>query len=361
MECLLEDPRGIITDGVECECECEDLDEDCDNSQFLMEQLSSSTFEALFQFLNPQQECENPEVKDEAPITNASVFAAYTPQDVSVIAQTMSRLQSAHRESQERTDLAIQQRVLLPLEVDSTISSTETLSSQGVVRINSVLSHDLCDACLEVINERLAEAIAVDDPMVVETGFGNVLAREHRWDIYMKNDGIITTTLRHLLGLSNTPIREALGPLFGGADASFHELSALVSDAGAVSQPIHPDTMYTDIAPLYTVFVALQDITDDMGATIFLPRTPTEECHRLHKSPTTKDAFLAKAEYRQALLKKGDCAIMDSRLLHCGDANYGDRRVLLYFTLRNPLYQGKDMPTGSKFADLNLWLNDVSA
>ena len=58
--------------------------------------------------------------------------------------------------------------------------------------------------------------------------------------------------------------------LFAGADpaaAAAHELAALVSDGGAGRQPVHPDTAHgtgggaDGGAPLYTAFVALQDVT----------------------------------------------------------------------------------------------------
>ena len=91
-----------------------------------------------------------------------------------------------------------------------------------------------------------------------------------------------------------------------------------MSDSGASCQPIHPDSVFTELAPMYTIFIALQDITHQMGATIFLPRTHTLECHELHKNASTKDAFLNQCEFRESLLRKGDAAIMDSRSLHCG-------------------------------------------
>jgi len=45
---------------------------------------------------------------------------------------------------------------------------------------------------------------------------------------------------------------------------------------------------------------------------------------------------------------------MDSRCLHGGDANHKSRRILLYFTLRNPenFYQcDPSIPSGSKWSD----------
>lgn len=169
-----------------------------------------------------------------------------------------------------------------------------------------------------------------------------------------------------LLG-AKTVLSRIFDGLFDGKSADFHELSAMISDPGACSQAIHPDIVYnyTTSSPMYTVFLALQDINEDMGATIFLPRTNNARCHWQNKNTTAKAhaAFLATCEYRQGLLRKGDVAIMDSRLLHSGGANTsaGKRRALFYFTLRNPLVFPTcltPIPRGSKWADLELSTGD---
>ena len=75
-------------------------------------------------------------------------------------------------------------------------------------------------------------------------------------------------------------LRPLLEPLVG-LDATLHEISSLVADPGAPRQCIHADTIvlpcpqYPDasMAPLYTFFMALQDVEDDMGHTLFLPAT----------------------------------------------------------------------------------------
>lgn len=116
------------------------------------------------------------------------------------------------------------------------------------------------------------------------------------------------------------------------------------------------DDDYQQACPLYTVFIALQDITPAMGPTLFLPNTNNEHDHSQHKSKnqTLKNTFLAKCVYKQGLLRKGDAVIMDSRTMHCGTGNSSGKRVLLYFTLNNPHFTETPPPTGSKFADLEL-------
>jgi ectoine hydroxylase-related dioxygenase (phytanoyl-CoA dioxygenase family) len=146
----------------------------------------------------------------------------------------------------------------------------------------------------------------------------------------------------------------------------FHEFSALVCDPTADSQPIHPDASYTpdDLAPLWTVFVALQDVAEDMGATVFLPGSHQAHVHADLNSADAdvKNQMLASAEYRKSTLKAGDVAIMDARTLHFGSANTScDRRVLLYFTIRNPAHgdTDKDFPgCGSLFPGLHMTTTD---
>jgi len=202
--------------------------------------------------------------------------------------------------------IAADSRVLLPLL--NTINDDDiynTLITDGVVRVNNILNDDHCDILLEWINSKLAIELELNNPQTCQTGFGNVLCREHRWDMYLHDDNVCHDALQSILGDTNDTLVKLFSNLFDGCDAEFHELSSLISDQGANAQPIHPDSVFTQISPLFTIFIALQDIDMNMGPTIFLPRTNNLECHNLHKNSQTKDDFLAKCEYRQSCLKKG--------------------------------------------------------
>ena len=87
--------------------------------------------------------------------------------------------------------------------------------------------------------------------------------------------------------------------------------------------------------PLYTIFIALQDVEDAMGHTQFLPQTHTAAAHLLwNVDQRKKESFLAKQTVVQSALKKGDVSIFDSRILHCGLANSSrKRRILAYLTV----------------------------
>ena len=321
--------------------------------------LSAETLSLLLQFL-PTRRFED-DLNDNTHIEDSNVCVAYTDKDINVITETVNRLTKKNEEETNKRKIAAESRVLLPLLntiLDDDIYNT--LVDDGIVRVNGILSVDHCDKMLDFINNKLADELLLENPQTQETGFGNVLCRENRWDMYLHNENACHGALNSILGE-----KEKLGilfhRLFNGADAEFHELSSLISDLGANAQPIHPDSVFTALAPLYTIFIALQDICQEMGPTIFLPKTNSQECHTLHKNASTKDEFLGRCEYRQSTLKKGDCCIMDSRTLHSGDANFKGRRVLLYFTLRNPVnfyLCDPAIPTGSKWENDEIKLSD---
>lgn len=61
------------------------------------------------------------------------------------------------------------------------------------------------------------------------------------------------------------------------------ELAALVAEPGAEAQPWHPDTQIPTGGgggtPLYTAFIALQDVGAEMGPTELLLGTHTADAH----------------------------------------------------------------------------------
>ena len=291
-------------------------------------------------------------------ISKNTVCATFTPGDSQMIAATYRRLQLKEEEAAKKHAQALLRRTVLELQVIDNVSHHDVLLRDGVVRVNNVLSADLCDACLDSINRDLLNAdtdhISYDQDKPCD-GFGNVFSRNHRYDMYLKNDGIYHEALRQML-LSSTSLGSLFSHLVGSEKPGiFHECSSLISDPGAASQPIHPDSPYSTVAPMWTCFVALQDVTTTMGPTMMLPQTHSSLIqHTRLKDPSQKDELLAECEYRRSLLQKGDCAVMDSRCFHFGDANTSDtRRVLLYFTIRNPAHEGEYPSCGSLFPDMS--------
>lgn len=231
----------------------------------------------------------------------------------------------------------------------SLAAGLDLLHEDGVVRFDHVLSPATCDALIQAINHSLS-AVLLDlaipnSSLLCNENFGNVYARLHRYDMYLPLTGVHQSALSEIM---QGVVGEFFRTLFLGDDSSLlHEYSSLISDPGAERQPIHPDNTFQPIAPFYSAFVALQDVDDSMGPTLFLPGTHTQDAHQLFNAPASQDEFLSRCEYRSSLLGKGDIQIFDSRLLHCGLANLTSRRVLVYFTLKNPFSQDDSAGPGS--------------
>ena len=334
----------------------------------LQDELSAETLSALMKFLPTGRFESDNEAEEEGghqnKIDESNVCVAYTPKDVSVISETFKRLASQNEERDEANRVAAYKRVLLPLgdyNFDSRgATPCQIIIDDGVVRIPNLLSGRLCDLLRDEVNLGIAKEQDNNNESTQIDGFGNVMNRLHRWDMYLRNEGVTNDCLNDLFNHRDKPLPTLFHELFDGQDSEFHELSVLVSDTGANSQPIHPDSVFTDQCPMFTVFIALQDITEKMGATIFLPRTHNRHCHEEYKNSSSKDAFINQCEFREGLLKKGDGVIMDSRTLHCGSENNMCRRSLFYMTLRRPNYFdhcNPPIPVGSKWpgVDLNVF------
>jgi hypothetical protein len=286
---------------------------------------------------------------------------AFRGQDVAAIAFTMKRLSLQNDERNKRIELLANTRVLVPLEPSvSGKDAFDTLMRDGCLRLNDICSKDMCARILDDINTSLAHEIAIGNPQTVASGFGNVMCRESRWDMYLPDPNSVESAvvyrecLQEMFGSDTSPLSLLFSDLFDGNDSAMHEFSSLISDCGSLSQPIHPDSKhdsqesdkaFTQIGPMYTVFLALQDIDEAMGPTLFLPRTNTAACHEAIKSESHYREFLVAQEYRMALLRQGDVAIMDSRCLHGGLRNAsGPRRALLYLTLKHPTLFSESTP-----------------
>jgi hypothetical protein len=332
--------------------------------------LSAGALAALLSFQQTGSCFDEDDVDEAAVISKDTVCVAYTANDSAVIAATLRRLQEKQLAGQhtpageevEDPAVVVISDLQSPLEDDCSL--LEALQRDGVVRVNQVLPPDLCDQCLESINDKLAsedespEEAADEDSDNTSNGYGNVFSRKNRYDMYLRPSGVSQEALQAMLGRDSQ-----LGALFHGlvppsADTQgvFHEFSSLISDPGSDRQPLHPDAPYADNAPLWTVFCALQDVEIDMGPTVFLLGSNSAATHDALTNNDTSGMTGTGAQYRRSVLKKGDAAVMDARTLHYGGANTSDtRRVLLYFTIRNPLHGSTvdDFPKcGSLWPDL---------
>jgi hypothetical protein len=280
-----------------------------------------------------------------------------------------------------------------------------SLTKEGVVRLNSVLSSSTAATLRREILERRSHAFAAISSAQQQTNtnknrkdnvngngngnsngnknetqewrkyFADVLLKKERCDMFLplvvddgdgddhgNDQGRVPTlrkALREILTSSNI-LSNTLIAAGGGDDIILYELSSLISEPGSPRQPIHPDNPYQDVPPLFTVFIALQDITIGMGPTCFIPRSHSKEAHEeYNESVPRRDELLRNSRSVVALLGAGDGSLFDSRTMHCGGANLdrlpssevedvnidgddggggggGATRVLLYMSFRNP-------------------------
>ena len=232
-------------------------------------------------------------------------------------------------------------------------SHAQVLQTEGVLRIDKVLSS--ADALREYVYDlRQQYETEIDQGLKVpQDCFADVLLKSNRCDMPLPIDNpLVKQALQEVLFQTavGSTIELLLGP-----DAVLYELSCLISDPGSQRQVMHPDTpCQKDKAVLYTCFVALQDITPDMGPTTWLPRTHKPEVHAQFQqdqvldddsaegvsSLSPKDALLTSLvdDAQLGCLPKGSCALFDSRVLHCGGSNQSlsSSRALFYFSFQRP-------------------------
>ena len=227
-------------------------------------------------------------------------------------------------------------------------AAADALRADGVVRIDGALSAAAADALAAHVDAELAAARSEKPSLDADGRFGPVLSRTNRWDLKLRRGPAVDGALAEVLASGGVAklLDHALGDEPGGGEkkgATLFELAALVSDPGSPRQPIHPDTPRrpgSEAPAVVTAFVALQDVDEEMGPTLFLPRTQSADAHEKFNAP--EDGGRAKAEllrttpHRLGLLKKGDVALFDARLLHGGlDNRSARRRRLFYFSFKD--------------------------
>lgn len=236
------------------------------------------------------------------------------------------------------------------------VEQAKVIKRDGVLRVDGVLSGSTADRLRKHLLDEQRKAVEAtkEDPSKSRLFYGVEQSRKNRCDMHLSlsrggvsgewsDDHIVVDALQAILGENGT-LRSVYEKLVT-KKGEFYELAAIITNPGSHRQMIHPDLPYQQEAPLYVVFLALQDVTEEMGPTSFLLRTNTAEAIGIFDSGDmdAKDQQLIKADCRMATLKKGDAVLFDARVLHCGGANHpekGDTRVMFNFSFRNPKVEG---------------------
>jgi len=226
------------------------------------------------------------------------------------------------------------------------VEHAKIMKKHGVMRIDSALDEDMCDQMLQHVlrQKELADKATSENLDLSKAFYGVENRRKNRCDLLLSlvpneddERDITLDVLQHVLGADGT-LRQIYEELVGN-DGELYEFATVITNPGSDRQQIHPDLPFRKEAPLYVIFLALQDVTEAMGPTTFLLGTHTQKERSKFDNPQTKDDQLENAEGRLALLKKGDAVLFDARILHCGNANEeegGSTRAMFNFSFRNP-------------------------
>lgn len=214
------------------------------------------------------------------------------------------------------------------------------LADHGVARVDGVLDADGAAELRSFVDDELARAERDAASGAVPAGcrFADVLLKANRRDLLMPLED--PRVLSAAVAVARSAVGDAVAAVLGDA-ATLYECSALVSDPGAPRQVIHPDVPQhaSGVAPVVSCFCALQDVSPEMGPTLFLPGTSGADAHgAFFDTGPVKDALLRGAEKRYGLLGAGDVSVFDGRTLHAGTANASpeSRRALFYMTFKHP-------------------------
>mmetsp|Transcript_20460 Transcript_20460/g.23477 ORF Transcript_20460/g.23477 Transcript_20460/m.23477 type:complete len:387 (-) Transcript_20460:222-1382(-) len=234
------------------------------------------------------------------------------------------------------------------------------LDEEGVVLIPGVLQKQTADdlrRCIYAEIEVMADRSRLDP--LKSLGYFNVPAEIYfstvrNYNLLPFRDeisaqepsyraGPIVDAAREML-TPGAPLAELFRYMLDGGESQLYDFNVLRTEPGAARQPVHYDTPFQEIAPLYCAFIALQDVTPEMGGTLFIPRTHTntEERKRFDDGAQDgrRDEMLASCEPQYSKLMIGDAAVFDMRILHCGLPNLaeiegGASRLLFALTFRN--------------------------
>ena len=243
---------------------------------------------------------------------------------------------------------------------ESTANFASIVQEDGVVLLPGVLKRETAEtlrSCIYGEIEHMREEVRASPGKSVSyfyvpaeihfsTPRGYVLLPFRDTESVVKgpNDvGSIVDAAREMLA-EKQPLAELFSTLLDGSNSRLYDFCALRTEPGAGRQQVHYDTPYQETPGLFCAFVALQDVTFEMGGTLFIPGTHKQTDERKSfddgAQDGRRDAMLQKAKSRYTMLKAGDAAVFDMRCLHCGLPNLpaeegGSNRLLLAITFRN--------------------------
>ena len=237
-----------------------------------------------------------------------SIFMSYGTNDYNRLFYTQDHIVEDYSEhiANTRQEYLIRRQT----EIVKNVKSSELKESdtyRGVQRINGLLSRDICEKLNDYINEEF------DNGRLKP--IGSLTYAKNRYDMALEKEGIVSDVM-NTLSIKN-----------------IKEVAVIISEPGATMQPFHPDFYDTD---LHTCFIALQDITEDMGPTQLIPNTNDEETNKRYDDEK-RIGYPLKNPNVLGVMNCGDALIYDVRTIHRGTENKSSkRRNLFYVTYASP-------------------------
>ena len=171
--------------------------------------------------------------------------------------------------------------------------------------------------------------------------FGPIMSRTARYDLLLPCDELVLECAQHILKIVGPTMQKLVGD-----EGYLCELTALISDPTAEAQPIHHDTSFDGCPPRISLLVALQDVTEEMGPTMFFPSTNSPEWHMQYiMRGEDMEEMMCNEEHVRACMLAGDAVLYDTTTLHCASANVSQqRRVLLTLSAQEEDRHNKNVP-----------------
>ena len=235
---------------------------------------------------------------------------------------------------------------------ESSTDASAALEEQGLIVVPSAVS---AAAALAVQVEAVAALKqTLELPLHESARFlGEIRSPLFRHDVKL---AIVPAVAQLLLEFSSSRAAQAIASSIG-TNAALCELSCIISEHGAQTQPPHADTPAREQdaktahhralakhgSRLFSVFVALGNISPCMGATLMWPGTHTVEFQ--DELERAGGALLRSRMAVHMDLEVGGAVVMDSRLWHCGGANLSgadgglpQQRCLLVLSFAQPAF-----------------------
>ena len=222
-------------------------------------------------------------------------------------------------------------------------AATDDLRRDGFVVVRGALPPALC--------------ARVRADLVAEYGSALAGGEAGRLTLPLPLDHAAMAAVRRLVGTNAALFVDVFGE-----EGSLRTLQAIVALPGAARQHIHADI---DVVPglFYgNGFVALQDVTRDMGPTVFYPGTHTAAFHAARAAHTGRPATMCEATRAPPgdpladlapaamVLRAGDLVLFDACAHHQGTENASrEQRVLLQFSFLAGGADARRLPGNIRF------------